>query len=83
MTPIEKAQKLRKIIEIAVQSLDDETALEAVSLFPIWSGDGVEYTGGQRVQFSGTLFYVLKAHTSAADKSPDAAADLFEAVTTD
>jgi hypothetical protein len=43
MTHTEKARKLRSIIELAVQSLDDNTALEAVSLYPVWE-TGTQYT---------------------------------------
>ena len=41
--------KLRKIIEKAAQSLDDETALEAVTLHPEWAS-GVDYAVGFKVQ---------------------------------
>ena len=37
MTIMERAQKLRPIIEKAMQSVDDATALEAACLFPSWA----------------------------------------------
>ena len=38
MISVEKAKKLRAVIERSVSAagLDDETALEAVELFPAW-----------------------------------------------
>ena len=62
MTLLELAQKLRPIIEKASQSLDDETALEAVTLFPKWSETG-EYGINDRVQYNGALYRCITAHT--------------------
>lgn len=80
MTLIEMAQKLRPIIEQAMESVDDKTALDAVTLFPAWSGEGVVYAEGARVRHAGTLYKVLTAHTSQADWTPDAAPSLFAKV---
>lgn len=63
MTLLELAQKLRPIIEKASQSLDDETALEAVTLFPKWSETG-EYGINDRVQYNGALYRCITAHTA-------------------
>lgn len=75
----EEAYKLRAIIEQAVVSLDDATALEAVTLYPAWAV-GVAYEVGVRVQHGGILYKVLTAHTSQADWTPDAAPSLFAKV---
>lgn len=82
MTLIEKARELRGLIEEAVQSLDDEKALKGVCLYPKWSGDGVKYEAGKRLQYNGVLYKVKDgmAHTSQADWTPDAAVSLFEKV---
>ena len=80
MTLIEKARELRALIEKAVQSLDDKDALECVCLYEKWSGDGVQYTAGQRVQDDGVLYTVLQAHTSQPDWKPAAAPSLFAKV---
>ena len=36
---VEKAKELRATIETLAQNLDDESALENIELFPIWSPD--------------------------------------------
>lgn len=77
---IKKARKLRPIIEEAAVSLDDCTALKAVTLFPAWSGAGVAYEPGERVRHEGVLYKVLTAHTSQPDWTPAAAPSLFAKV---
>lgn len=79
MTLIELAKKLRPLIEQAAQSFTDETALDAVSLFPSWQS-GVEYTAGQRVRYDGVLYTVLQTHTSQDTWKPDTASSLFAKV---
>ena len=66
----EKALLLRSMIKKAAAFLGDEDALEAVELFPRWSGDGIEYAVGERVSHEGTLFKCLTAHTSQASWTP-------------
>lgn len=80
MNLIELAHKLRPIIEQAAASLDDKTALDAVTLFPAWSGNGVAYAEGMRLRHKGTLYRVLMPHTSQPDWTPDAAPSLFAKV---
>lgn len=72
---IERARALRKIIEKAAVSLDDETALTAPELFPQWEV-GKAYSVGDRVRY-GELYKVIQAHTSQADWTPDIAVSLF------
>lgn len=76
---VDLARKLRPIIEQAVQSLADDTALEAVELFPAWK-TGQSYTAGQKIQYGGVLYSVITGHTSQADWTPDVAASLFAKV---
>ena len=83
MTLVEKARELRKILEKAMtdaQSLTDAEAITATCLHPKWSGDGVQYTAGQRVQDDGVLYTVLLDHTSQPDWKPAAAPSLFAKV---
>ena len=80
MTLIEYARKLRPLIEKAAKSLADEDALEAVQLYPHWSGDNVDYSMGARLQYNGILYRVLQPHTSQPNWRPDAAASLFAKV---
>ena len=77
---MELAIKLRPLIEKAAESLDDTDALEAVNLYPEWSGDSIPYVVGYRVRFNGLLYKVLQAHTSQPGWTPIAAPSLFAKV---
>ena len=79
MTLIEYAKKIRPIIEKAVQNLDNDSALEAITLFPSWNS-GIAYTAGTKVKHEGVLYSVLQDHTSRADWKPDTAHSLFAKV---
>lgn len=80
MTLIELATKLRALIEKAVESLDDTDALEAVTLYPEWDGNGVAYEKDYRVKYEGVLYRVLQAHTSQPSWTPTGAPSLFAKV---
>ena len=69
MNLIELAQKLRPIIEKASQSLDDKTALEAVTLFPKWSVS-IDYSVGDKVRYNDVLYKCLTSHTSQDTWTP-------------
>lgn len=71
--------KLRKIIESAVQSLTDETALQAVTLHPEWASN-VSYAVGFKVQHNGKLWRVVQAHTSQTGWEPENVASLWEQI---
>lgn len=76
---LEKARALREIMKKAAAYLDDEDAVEAVELFPVWQA-GVAYTADQRVRFEGILYRCLQAHTSQSDWTPTAAVSLWAKV---
>ena len=83
MTLIEKARELRALIEKAMTetaSLTEAEAVAATCLYPKWSGNGVAYVKGQRVQDDGVLYTVLQNHTSQAGWKPTAAPSLFAKV---
>ena len=79
MTPQEKARTLRPLIEKAVDSLEDEDAVEATELFEKWASDTV-YSVGARRQHDGILYRCLQAHTSQSDWTPDVAVSLWARV---
>lgn len=79
MTIIELARELRPIIEKSVQSLNDATSAKAICLYPKWKS-GQNYPEGFKVQFKGTLYKVLQAHTSQDAWTPDASPSLFAKV---
>lgn len=80
MTLIELARKLRPLIEKAAISLDDTDALEAIELYPQWSGESVEYVKDMRIRFDGILYRVLQDHISQESWTPTAAPSLFAKV---
>ena len=65
-----KAKQLRQLIEQLAVTLDDETALTGVELFPMWAV-GKAYAVNDRAQYNGTLYKCVQAHTSQADWTPD------------
>ena len=77
-----KAKQLRQLIEQLAVTLDDETALTGVELFPPWSV-GKAYATGDRVQHEGTLYKCVQGHTSQADWTPPVTPALWTAVSID
>lgn len=65
--------------QINTLSVDDNIALRMVEFYPEWAA-GQDYTAGFKVQYNGTLYKVLTAHTSQDDWTPDAAPSLFAKV---
>ena len=80
MTKAEKARILRPIIELAVQSInDDETAIAATDLFEKWQPD-TEYITDMKVRYWDVLYKVLQNHTSQANWTPDVTPSLYARV---
>ena len=80
MTLIELARKLRPYIEKAAVSLTDEDALEAVELFPNWSGNSTTYEKDARVKYDNILYKCLMGHISQDGWTPTAAPSLWAKV---
>ena len=65
-----KAKQLRQLIERIAVTLDDETALTGVELFPMWA-IGMAYAVDDRVQHNGKLWKCNEpGHTSQAGWEP-------------
>lgn len=77
-----KAMQLRQLIEQLAVTLDDETALTGVELFPAWVV-GKAYAVGDRAQYNGTLYKCIQAHTSQSDWMPSATPALWKTVSID
>ena len=77
-----KAMQLRQLIEQLAVTLDDETALTGVELFPAWVV-GKVYAVGDRAQYNGTLYKCVQAHTSQSDWMPSATPALWKTVSLD
>ena len=74
-----KAKQLRQLIEQLAVTLDDETALTGVELFPVWA-TGRAYAVDDRVQYNGALYKCVQAHTSQDDWTPDAVPALYTVI---
>lgn len=72
----------RNKIETAASTMTDATALTAVELFPAWTA-GKVYAVNDRVQYNGTLYKCIQAHTSQSDWIPDATPALWKTVSVD
>lgn len=79
MITIERARRLREIIEAASASLSDEYIAEAPSLLPAWSATA-SYSAGDLVRHGGTPYRCLQAHQAQAGWEPEAAPSLWAEV---
>ena len=66
----ERAHQLRRLIELAAISLDDETALTGIELFPAWQPD-ISYEVNDRYRYEDILYKCVQAHTAQANWTPD------------
>lgn len=71
--------RLRSLIEQAVASLPDTDALDGAILFPAWKA-GLAVSIGDRLEYGGTLYKCVQAHTTAAEWPPDATPALWTEV---
>lgn len=77
---VERARELRTVIEnLAEGHLDDSQALENAELFPLWSGDSVEYNPDFRVRYEGQLYKCIgsTSHISQPSWNPVDATSLW------
>ena len=79
--PLTESEVARMLIaqQINILTVDDNTALRMVEFYPQWATD-TDYAAGFKVQYNGTLYKCLTAHTSQADWTPDAAPSLWAKV---
>ena len=71
------AQIMRAAMDAAGALLTDEQAAVAAAIFPLWSGNGVSYAAGDRVQYETLLYKCLQSHTSQTDWTPTSAVSLW------
>lgn len=62
---------LQKDYQAELNSVTNDVALYMVDMFPLWSGAGVKYEKGKRVQYNGVLYEVVKEHVSQENWKPD------------
>lgn len=71
------AQIVRAGMDAAAAVLTDEQAAATAAIFPLWSGNGVSYAVGNRVQYETLLYKCLQSHTSQMDWTPTSAVSLW------
>lgn len=74
-----EALRIRGVLETAVQSLDNDAALQAKTFYPKWAS-GSEYSAGYKVQRAGGLWRCKQAHEAQAGWEPENAPALWERV---
>lgn len=57
-------------LKAARETATDETALEAIELYPVWSS-GISVSVNDRYQYNNKLYKCVQAHTTQADWTPD------------
>lgn len=67
-----KAEHEEYVDQVAVilPALDDETALSAIGLFPVWE-EGKAYAVDERISYNDVLYRVVQNHTSQVEWTPD------------
>ena len=75
-----EAERYRRHINKLIVDLPDEDALEVTDLFIPWRSE-TEYAVGDRVQYDGSLYACVQAHTSQPNWTPDAVPALWKRVT--
>lgn len=80
MSYLTNAQTLRAAMDNAAAVLTDEQAVDCMALYPTWSGDSVDYSTGDRVQYESNLYKCLQAHTSQGTWTPTDAPSLWAKV---
>ena len=78
------AEQLRRALQLFVQTLTEEQAIEVATVFPVWEvnrtyavGEIISY--GENSTGDPQLYKVVQGHTSAADWTPDATPSLYDA----
>ena len=79
------AEQLRRALQLFVQTLTEEQALEVATVFPAWEASHTYSVGGiisYGTNASGDpqLYKVVQAHTSQADWLPDATPALYDPI---
>lgn len=74
-----EALRFRTHLNSIIESLEDETALTVIDLFPLWKPNKA-YALNDRVQYSDILYKCVQAHTSQDNWTPDQTPALWTSV---
>lgn len=85
MSRLQAAEQFRKALQMFAASLDDEKAMEVVTIYDPWEEDkayaaGDFLTYGENSVGDPQLYKVAQAHTSQADWKPDGTPALYVAI---
>ena len=80
MSYLKGAKKLRAAMTSAGAILTDEQALTVSIIYPIWDGNSITYSVGDRVLYNSILYKCLQAHTSQSTWTPTDAPSLWAKV---
>lgn len=72
------ARRIRAEMEQHASTLPDETALEVVEMFPLWTPRAYEV--GERVRYEGILYKCVQAHPQNETYTPSDAVSLWAQV---
>ena len=85
MNKLQVAEQFRKALQLFVQTLTDEQALEVPFVYPSYEV-GKTYTVGERFTYGkngvgdAQIYNVIQAHTSQEDWEPDSSPSLYVAI---
>lgn len=68
------------MLQVKKAGYTDEEALTVSTLYPEWSGDGVQYAVDDIVRVGNQLWRCVQAHTSQANWNPSAAPSLWSRI---
>ena len=68
---------ITKLAAIQAKNLNDQEALEVITLFDEWDCNNIKYSVTDRVRFSSNLYKCVTAHTSSNQNVPDLSPDLW------
>lgn len=66
-------------LKAARETATDETALEAIELYPVWSS-GISVSVNDRYQYNDKLYKCVQAHTTQADWTPNVTPALWSVI---
>ena len=78
-------EQIRRALQMFIESLDDDKALEVATVFPPWEvgktyAEGERFTFGTNAVGDPQLYKVNQGHTSQADWLPDVEEALYTAI---
>lgn len=76
----EEAKRLRGIIEISSQSLDDKTASTVPTFYPKLKGDGTLVKAGTKIQWNGSVKKAAVDLWDTKENNPDNAPTLWASI---